>query len=43
MQNMLEDFYIPVRGNDASTKIETTPGLNYDGITDDDNDSNTYI
>jgi hypothetical protein len=34
MQNMLEDFYIPVRGNDASTKIETTPGLNYDGIQD---------
>jgi len=34
MQNMLEDFYIPVRGNDASTKIETTPGLSYDGITD---------
>lgn len=34
MQNMLEDFYIPVRGNDSSTKIETTPGLNYDGITD---------
>ena len=34
MQNMLEDFYIPVRGNDASTKIETTPGLNYDGISD---------
>jgi hypothetical protein len=34
MQNMLEDFYIPVRGNDQSTKIETTPGLNYDGIQD---------
>lgn len=34
MQNMLEDFYIPVRGNDQSTKIETTPGLQYDGITD---------
>ncbi len=34
MQNLLEDFYIPIRGNDASTKIETTPGLNYDGITD---------
>ena len=34
MQNMLEDFYIPVRGNDSSTKIETTPGLQYDGITD---------
>jgi hypothetical protein len=34
MQNMLEDFYIPIRGNDTSTKIETTPGLQYDGITD---------
>ena len=34
MQNMLEDFYIPVRGNDSSTKIETTPGLQYDGIKD---------
>ena len=34
MQNMLEDFYIPVRGNDQSTRIETTPGLSYDGITD---------
>ena len=34
MQNMLEDFYIPVRGNDSATKIDTTPGLNYDGIQD---------
>ena len=34
MQNMLEDFYIPIRGNDATTKIETTPGLQYDGIQD---------
>jgi hypothetical protein len=34
MQNLLEDFYIPVRGNDSSTKIETTPGLQYDGIQD---------
>ena len=34
MQNMLEDFYIPVRGNDQTTKIETTPGLQYDGIQD---------
>ena len=33
-QNMLEDFYIPVRGNDQTTKIETTPGLQYDGIQD---------
>jgi len=34
MQNMLEDFYIPVRGNDNTTKIDTTPGLQYDGIQD---------
>jgi len=34
MQNMLEDFYLPVRGGESSTKIETTPGLNYDGVTD---------
>ena len=34
MQNMLEDFYIPVRGNDTTTKIDTTPGLQYDGIQD---------
>ena len=34
IQNSLEDFYIPVRGNDAATKIETTKGLEYDGIQD---------
>ena len=34
MQNLLEDFYLPVRGNDQATQIETTPGLNYDGIAD---------
>ena len=34
MQNITEDFYIPVRGNDNSTKIETTKGLEYDGTTD---------
>ena len=34
VQNMLEDFYIPVRGNDSATKIDTTPGLQYDGIQD---------
>jgi hypothetical protein len=33
-QNLLEDFYIPIRGNDTTTKIETTPGLQYDGIQD---------
>ena len=34
MQNLLEDFYIPVRGNDTTTKIDTTKGLDYDGIAD---------
>jgi hypothetical protein len=34
MQNMLEDFYIPIRGNDAATKIDTTKGLEYDGMED---------
>ena len=34
MQNMMEDFYIPVRGADATTRIDTTKGLEYDGIQD---------
>ena len=34
MQNLMEDFYIPVRGNDQATKIDTTKGLDYDGIED---------
>jgi hypothetical protein len=34
MQNMTEDFFIPIRGNDTSTKIDTTKGLDYDGVTD---------
>ena len=34
MQNLLEDFYIPVRGNDQATQIDTLGGLQYDGITD---------
>ena len=34
MQNLLEDFYLPVRGGESSTKIDTTPGLQYDGIQD---------
>ncbi|NDE60535.1 MAG: hypothetical protein EB010_14205, partial [Acidimicrobiia bacterium] len=33
-QNLLEDFFIPVRGNDTSTKIDTTKGLEYNGIED---------
>ena len=34
MQNILEDFYIPVRGNDQATKIENLNGLQWDGIQD---------
>lgn len=34
MQNLLEDFYIPLRGNDSSTKIESANGLQWDGIAD---------
>ena len=34
MQNLLEDYYIPVRGNDSSTKIESANGLQWDGIED---------
>jgi hypothetical protein len=34
IQNMLEDFYIPVKGNDTSTKIDTTKGLEYAGMED---------
>jgi len=36
MQNITEDFYIPMRGNDTSTRIDTTKGLEYDGIQDID-------
>jgi hypothetical protein len=34
MQNLLEDFYIPMRGNDQSTKIDNLAGLQWDGIQD---------
>ena len=34
MQNMLEDFYIPIRGNDSTTKIDNLAGLQWDGIAD---------
>ena len=34
LQNSLEDFYIPVRGNDTTTKIEPTKGLEYTGMDD---------
>jgi hypothetical protein len=34
MQNLLEDYYIPIRGNDQATKIDNLGGLQYDGIKD---------
>ena len=34
MQNLMEDFYLPVRGNDTTTSIENLGGLQYDGIAD---------
>lgn len=34
MQNLMEDFYLPVRNGDTNTRIDTTPGLTYDGIQD---------
>ncbi len=34
MQNITEDFYVPIRGNDSATRIDTTKGLDYDGTKD---------
>jgi len=34
MMNMMEDYYIPMRGGDTQTKIDTTKGLEYDGTND---------
>ena len=34
MMNMMEDFYLPTRGNDTATKIDTIKGLEYGGIED---------
>lgn len=33
-QNLLEDFIIPMRGNDSTTKIDTAKGLEYNAIDD---------
>lgn len=34
LQNLMEDYYIPVRGGDSTTKVDNIPGLNYTGIED---------
>jgi hypothetical protein len=35
LQNMTEDFYLPVRGGDSGTDIESLPGLSNEGQIDD--------
>ncbi len=34
MQNMVEDYYIPVRGGDSGTKIDTLGGMEWTGTED---------
>jgi len=34
MQNITEDFFIPVRGGDSGTSIDTLNGLSYDSVDD---------
>jgi len=34
MQNLTEDFYLPVRGGDSGTSIESLPGLTYEAVED---------
>jgi hypothetical protein len=34
LNNMLEDFYLPVRGGNSSTQIDTLPGMEFTGIDD---------
>ena len=34
LNNMVEDFYLPVRGGDSGTQIDTLPGMEFTGIDD---------
>ena len=34
IQNLTEDFFLPVRGGDSGTNIESLAGLNYDAVED---------
>jgi hypothetical protein len=34
LNNMLEDYYLPVRGGQSSTAIDTLPGMTFTGIDD---------
>tara|TARA_R110001592_G_scaffold12397_3_gene59202 strand:- start:4809 stop:6695 length:1887 start_codon:yes stop_codon:yes gene_type:complete len=35
LQNMLEDYYLPVRGGESGTNIESLPGMSSDGQIED--------
>ena len=35
MENMMEDYYLPVRGSESGTSIESLPGLTNDGQIED--------
>ncbi len=34
IMNMLEDYYLPVRGANSNTKIDTLPGMTFNGMED---------
>ncbi|MBC8422071.1 MAG: portal protein [Pelagibacteraceae bacterium] len=34
MQNITEDFFLPVRGGDSGTQIDSLPGLSYEAVED---------
>jgi hypothetical protein len=34
LNNMLEDFYLPVRGGNSTTQIDTLPGMTFTGMDD---------
>ena len=34
MQNITEDFFLPVRGGDSGTQIDSLPGLTYEAVED---------
>ena len=34
MQNITEDFFLPVRGSDSGTSIDSLPGLTYEAVED---------
>ncbi len=43
MQNLTEDFYLPVRGSDSGTEIDTVSGLDYTAIEDIDYLKNKFF